>query len=102
MSPADAPLWCRRGYELPRSSETVVIDGLGHTLRIALTVMRTMNPEVNSVVPPAPGSALRVRLGGRVLQTMESLLCQLLDYRMATEQEERRSGGPPADDDIPF
>lgn len=97
-----APSWCRRGYTLPRSSEVVVIDGLGETLRMALSVMRAMNPEVGAVVPPPRGLALRVKIAERVITQAESLLCALAEYRLAAEREESRYGAPLADDDIPF
>ncbi len=97
-----APSWCRAGYVLPRSSEVVVIDGLGQTLRMSLSVMRAMNPEVGAVVPPPRGSALRVKIAERVITQAESLLCALAEYRLAAEREEHRHGAPLADDDIPF
>jgi hypothetical protein len=97
-----APSWCRAGYVLPRSSEVIVIDGLGQTLRMSLSVMRAMNPEVGAAVPPARGSALRVKVAERVIAQAESLLCALAEYRLAAEGEERRHGAPLTDDDIPF
>lgn len=97
-----APSWCRAAYALPRSSEVVVIDGLGHTLRIGLSVMRAMNPEVGAAVPPPPESALRVKSAERVITHAESLLSALAEYRCAAEREEHRHGALLADDDIPF
>ena len=79
-----------------------MIDGLGQTLRMGLSVMRAMNPEVGAAVPPARGSALRVKVAERVIAQAESLLCALAEYRLAAEGEERRHGAPLTDDDIPF
>jgi hypothetical protein len=78
------------------SPEIAVLEGLGHTLRIAIAVTRALNPEL--AAPWGGVCPLRVKAASRVLTHAESLLCALACYRDAVDCEGRR----PLDDDLPF
>ncbi len=58
---------------LSGSPEIAVLDGLGHTLRIAIAVTRALNPEL--AAPWSVACALRVKAATLVLAHAESLLC---------------------------
>ena len=90
-----------RGRESPTallggSPEIAVLDGHGHTLRIAIAVTRALNPELTS--PWGGACPLRVKAASRVLTHAESLLCALACYRDAVACEGRSQH----DDDLPF
>jgi hypothetical protein len=78
------------------SPEIAVLDGLGHTLRIAIAVTRALNPELSA--PWGRACPLRVKAASRVLTHAESLLCALACYRDAVDCEGRSQH----DDDLPF
>ena len=69
------------------SPEIAVLDGLGHTLRIAIAVTRALNPEL--AAPWSVACALRVKAATLVLAHAESLLCALACYRDAVDCESR-------------
>ncbi len=72
---------------LSGSPEIAVLDGLGHTLRIAIAVTRALNPEL--AAPWSVACALRVKAATLVLAHAESLLCALACYRDAVDCESR-------------
>ena len=78
------------------SPEIAVLDGLGHTLRIALAVTRALNPELTA---PWSGACPRRRKAATLVLThAESLLSALACYRDVVECESRGHD----DDDLPF
>lgn len=61
---------------LGRSPEIAVLDGLGHTLRIAIAAKRALNPEL--ATPWSIACPLRVKAATLVLAHAESLLPSVL------------------------
>jgi hypothetical protein len=80
------------------SPELAVLDGLGHTLHIAIAVTRALNPEL--ATPWSGACPLRMKAATRVLAHAESLLCALACYRDAVDDESRHDGDDV--DDLPF
>lgn len=79
------------------SPEIAVLDGLGHTLRIAIAVTRALNPEL--AAPWSGDCLLRVKAATLVLTHSESLLSALACYRDVVDCESRCHGDT---DDLPF
>lgn len=82
------------------SPEIAVLDGLGHTLRIAIAVTRALNPELTT--PWSRACRLRVKAATLVLTHAESLLSALADYRDAVNCESCLHQDEDDEDDLPF
>ena len=93
MSARHAP---QPSYRVPSSPEVAELDGLGHTLRIALAVTRAMNPDVDA--PWSSCCPLRRRATAHLLTTAESLLSALAEYRLLVDCDRCALD----DDDLPF
>jgi len=78
------------------SPEIAVLDGLEHTLRIAIAVTRALNPEL--AAPWSAACPLRVKAATLVLTHAESLLSVLACYREVVDCESRGHD----DHDLPF
>ena len=93
---ARPPMW--PAYRLSDSPELAVLDGLGHMLRIALSVTRAMTP--SQATPWSDECPVRRRVVSQMLSQAESLLCTLSDYQLIARCN--RCVHEAEDDDLPF